>query len=267
MAVELPQPAVSVSVRAPRLSLAACLLLVALAPPDLLAGGPKFVAGVSYFNPAVLGQPIHWAGGQVNYYVDQGPLNSQISNQQATAMVDAAAALWSAVPTAAVSLADAGQLNEDVNGSNIIAASTVIAQPADVTPSAANYPLGIIYDADGTVTNAIFGAGAADPTSCQNNGVMTWLDNIQPDATIAHAIILLNGLCAATPDQLTMMSYRAGARFRPRSRPRLCPGQPRRALQRRSQRPFRMACDAAHQRPLLVGRRRLHSRPLLAAPR
>ncbi|MGA8728786.1 MAG: IPT/TIG domain-containing protein [Terracidiphilus sp.] len=213
MAVELPQPAVSVSVRAPRLSLAACLLLVALAPPDLLAGGPKFVAGVSYFNPAVLGQPIHWAGGQVNYYVDQGPLNSQISNQQATAMVDAAAALWSAVPTAAVSLADAGQLNEDVNGSNIIAASTVIAQPADVTPSAVNYPMGILYDADGTVTNAIFGAGAADPTSCQNNGVMTWLDNIQPDATIAHAIILLNGLCAATPDQLTMMSYQLERAF------------------------------------------------------
>ena len=58
------------------------------------------MAGTSYFNPGVLGQPIHWAGGQVNYYVDQGPLNSSISNQQATAMVDAAAALWSAVSTA-----------------------------------------------------------------------------------------------------------------------------------------------------------------------
>ncbi len=207
MAAELPQPAVSVSVRAPRLSIATCLLLVALAPPDLLAGGPKFVAGVSYFNPAVLGQPIHWAGGQLNYYVDQGPLNSQISDQQATAMVDAAAALWSAVPTAAVTLVDAGQLNEDVSSSNIVAANSVIAQPADVTPSAANYPLGIIFDADGSVTNAVFGAGAADPTSCQNNGVMTWLDNIQSDATIDHAIILLNGLCASTPNQLTMMSY------------------------------------------------------------
>ncbi len=195
----------SVSVRAPRI--AACLLAAAFAPQALLAGGPKFVAGVSNFNPAVLGQPIHWAGGQVRYYVDQGALNSQVSNQQATAMVDAAAALWSAVPTAAVALVDAGQLNEDVSSSNIVAGKAIIAQPADVTPSAANYPLGIIFDADGSVTNAIFGAGAADPTSCQNNGVMTWLDNIQPDATIAHAIILLNGLCAATPDQLNMMSY------------------------------------------------------------
>jgi hypothetical protein len=155
----------------------------------------------------VNGQPVHWSGGQIRYYVDQGPLNSQVSNLQATAMVDAAAALWSAVPTAAVALVDAGQLNEDVSSSNIAAGNAIIAQPADVTPSASNYPLGILYDADGSVTNAIFGAGAADPTSCQNNGVMTWLDNIRPDATIAHAIILLNGLCAATPDQLAMMSY------------------------------------------------------------
>jgi hypothetical protein len=34
------------------------------------AGGPKSVAGTTFFNLAVLGQPIHWAGGQVNYYVD-----------------------------------------------------------------------------------------------------------------------------------------------------------------------------------------------------
>ena len=36
-------------------------------------------------------------------------------------MVDAAAALWSAVPTAGVTLVDAGPLNEDVSGSNIVA--------------------------------------------------------------------------------------------------------------------------------------------------
>jgi len=171
------------------------------------AGGPKYVAGVSYFNPAVLGQPIHWSGGQVNYYVDQGPLNASIGNQQATAMVDAAAALWSAVPTVAVTLTDQGPLNEDVNGTNIAAVNGIITAPADVTPSATNYHLGIIYDADGSVINAIFGAGASDPTSCQNNGVWTWLDTVHPDATIAHGIILLNGLCATTPALVEMMNY------------------------------------------------------------
>lgn len=65
------------------------------------AGGPKYIAGATFFDRAVLGQPVHWSGGQVKYYVDQGPLNATINNQQATAMVDAAAALWSAVPTAA----------------------------------------------------------------------------------------------------------------------------------------------------------------------
>jgi hypothetical protein len=177
------------------------------APTVALAGGPKYVAGVSFFNPGVLGQPIHWAGGQLNYYVDQGPLSNSVSNQQATAMVDAAAALWSAVPTAAVTLTDSGPLNEDVNGANIAAAKGTITAPADVTPSATTYPLGVIYDADGSVTDAIFGTGASQPTSCQNNGVWFWLDNINPDTTVAHGIILLNGLCATSPAMLQMMSY------------------------------------------------------------
>ncbi|MGD0858599.1 MAG: IPT/TIG domain-containing protein [Terracidiphilus sp.] len=190
-----------------RAALALLASLALIAPAAIQAGGPKYVAGVSFFNPGVLGQPVHWAGGQVSYYVDQGPLNSGISNQQATAMVDAAAALWSAVPTAGVTLADQGPLNEDVNGANIAAASGVITQPADVTPAATSYPLGIIYDADGSVIDAIFGVGASDPTSCQNNGVWVWMDNVSPDATIAHGIILLNGLCATNSNLTEMMSY------------------------------------------------------------
>lgn len=187
-----------------------CLLggfLLFMAPMASFAGGPKYVAGASHFNPAVVGQPVLWAGGQVNYYVDQGPLNGQVTNQQATAMVDAAAALWSGVPTAGVTLADKGQLSEDVNGSNILATNGAITQPADVTPGAATYPLGIIYDADGSVLDAIFGQGTSDPGSCQNNGVTVWLDNINPDATIAHAVMVLNGRCATNSNLLAMMNY------------------------------------------------------------
>lgn len=197
-------------------------LLLALVPAATFAGGPKYVAGASYFNPAVLGQPVHWANGQVHYYVDQGALSSTVTNQQATAMVDAAAALWSAVPTAGVTLTDMGSLNENVNGSNItvnaagiavnatgitVNATGQITAPADVTPSATNYPLGVIYDADGSVINAIFGAATSTPATCQDNGVYVWMDNLNTDATIAHAIIILNGLCATTPAMLTMMSY------------------------------------------------------------
>jgi hypothetical protein len=184
------------------------LLPLFFASAIALAGGPKYVAGTGFFNPAVLGVPVHWAGGQVNYSVDQGPLSSSVTNQQATAMVDAAAALWSAVPTAGVTLADKGPLNEDVNASNIeVNSSGTITAPADVTPSAANYPLAVIYDADGSVINAIFGASTSQPDACQNNGVYVWIDNLNPDATIAHGIILLNGLCATNADLLAMMSF------------------------------------------------------------
>ena len=95
-----------------------------LLPSAAVAGSPKYVAGVSYFNSGVLGQPVHWANGQLNYYVDQGPLNASVTNKQATAMVDAAAALWSAVTTAGVTLADKGPLNENVSGSNLTVGGT-----------------------------------------------------------------------------------------------------------------------------------------------
>ncbi len=186
--------------------LLACLTL--FAPALARAGGPKFIAGSSFFNPGLQGQPIHWANGQLNYYVDQGPLNAQVSNQQATAMVDAAASLWSAVPTAAVTLTDKGPLNEDVNGANILVnSSSQITQPSDVTPSATNYPLAIIYDADGSIIDTLFGVTASQPTSCQNNGVWVFMDNLNPDATIAHAVIILNGLCATSTNLLSMMSF------------------------------------------------------------
>jgi hypothetical protein len=181
-------------------------ILPFFAPALLVAGGPRYVAGVSFFNPGVVGQPVHWRGGQVNYYVDQGPLNSSIDNQQATAMVDAAAALWSAVPTAGVTLARMGSLNEDVNGANILSGNQSIAQPSDAAPSAA-YPMAVIYDSDGAVLDAIFGAYTSDPSNCETNGVMAWIDNFNPDATIAHAVLVLNGRCAATPDQVTMMQF------------------------------------------------------------
>ena len=187
--------------------------LLSLAP-SAFAGGPKYVAGATYFDPSVLGQPIHWSGSQIHYYLDQGPLSATVTNQQATAMVDAAAALWSAVPTAAVRLTDAGSLNEDVNSSNIAASPTgQITQPADVTSSAAAYPVGVIYDADGSVIDALYGADASLPVHCENNGVFVWIDNINPDATIAHAIILLNGLCATDANHLAMMSFEVERAF------------------------------------------------------
>jgi len=182
-------------------------LLTLLASVAAWAGGPKYVAGSSYFNPGVLGQPIHWAGGQLHYFVDQGALSSSVSNQQAKAMVDAAAAVWSAVPTAGVTLTDMGSLNEDVSLSSIEASNGQIASPYDVTPQATGYPVGVIFDANGSVIDAIFGTGTSTPSACQYNSVYVWMDNINADTTIAHGIILLNGRCATSANLLAMMSF------------------------------------------------------------
>lgn len=182
-------------------------------PVCLQAGGPKYIAGASFFNPGVMGQPVHWAGGQVDYYVDQGPLTAAINNEQATAMVDAAASLWSAVPTAGIILVRQGSLGEDVSGANIVPGNQSIGQPSDASPSATTLPLAIVYDADGSVLDTIFGAYTSDPSNCQNNGVMAWIDNFNPDATIAHAVMALNGRCATTPNLVSMMQFQLERAF------------------------------------------------------
>ena len=201
-----------------RRSFICVVLLLLLVPPALIAGGPKWVAGTSYFDPAVVGQPVRWANGIVNYYLDQGPLNSQINNQQTATMVDSAAALWSSVATAGVLLHNSGTLAEDVGSANAIAGAAMFGNPtfsapADVAPSATNFPLAVIYDTDGSVINSLFGAGSSDPASCHNNGVFAWVDNFRTNATIAHAVILLNGLCATSPSLVAMMKYEIARAF------------------------------------------------------
>jgi hypothetical protein len=185
------------------------LVLISLVLPASLAGAgvPKFVAGVTTFNSGVLGQPLVWPGGKLTYFVDQGGLNAALPHAQAVAMVDAAAALWSAVPTAAVQLTDGGALAEDVSGGNIAVTNGAITAPADVTPAATGTPVAVIFDADGAVTDALYGSGASNPTSCQLNGVRAWIDNFTPAAALAHGVILINGLCAATEDQEAMLQF------------------------------------------------------------
>jgi len=177
-----------------------------------LAGGPKYVAGVSYFNSAVMGQPVIWPGGQVNYFVDQGPLGP-LSNTQAVAMVDAAAAIWSEVPTAAVNLTDSGSLAEDVNGSNVVAGNGFLYAPADVAPTATSTPVAVIFDSDGSVIDALEGAGASEPDNCSMNSLLVWIDNMSVNANLAHGVIVLNGLCATSANLTAMMRYQLERAF------------------------------------------------------
>jgi hypothetical protein len=171
------------------------------------AGGPRWVAGGSYFNPSALGQPIVWRNGVVNYYTDLGDLSPTVTQVQANAMVAAAAALWSGIPTAGLQISAAGSLAEDVNGSNFYAGPNGLVMPQDVQSAATGTPVGVIYDADGSVLDSLEGTGASDPVGCNGNAVTTVVDNFSKDATIAHALLIVNGLCTADAAHTALVQY------------------------------------------------------------
>lgn len=174
-----------------------------------LAGGPKYVAGSSYFNTSSMGQPITWPLGQVNYYTDQGDLSPILPNAAANAFVANAFAQWTAAPTAALTAINAGQLAEDVNGSNIqVNSSGIVTAPADITPNATQTPVGIVYDYDGSVTDALLGAGAGGSSQCFWNAVYGGDDNFSIEANFSHALVVINGQCALQSSQLTDVEYR-----------------------------------------------------------
>jgi hypothetical protein len=105
---------------------------------------------------------------------------------------------WTSIPTVAVLATRAGQLAEDVSGANVYRNSDgTITMPADILPTATGTPVGIVYDVDGTVTDALLGQGAGDPSECFGNAVFGGLDNFGTDAHFLHGLVVLNGNCVA----------------------------------------------------------------------
>ena len=172
------------------------------------AGGPAFVAGSGY-NAGVEGQALIWASGSILYFTDQGNLSPILSNTQANAFVAAAFTVWTTIPGITLTATSGGQLAEDVNGSNIQTNGYgVVTAPADITPSATSTPVGIVYDYDGTVTDAILGDGAGDIEDCFTNAVYGGPDNFSTTGNIVHSLVVINGICAATTAQLPDVQYR-----------------------------------------------------------
>lgn len=173
------------------------------------AGGPKNVAGVSYFNATMNGQPLIWPGGVVTYYTDQGDLSPILPNASANAFVASAFSLWTSVPTAAVAISSGGQLGEDVNGSNVyVNPDGTITMPADIQPTATGTPVGVVYDYDGSVTDALMGAGAGAASQCFSNAAYGGDDSYGATGTYQHALIVINGQCAQESSQEVDVEYR-----------------------------------------------------------
>lgn len=142
-----------------RLAIAAGIVLLGVLM--CRAGGPKHVAGTSYFDPGVTGRALTWPQGIITYYTDQGNLSPLLSNSSANSFVAGAFSVWTSVSTAAVVANNGGSLAEDVNGTNVtVNADGSISMPADIQPSTVGAPVGIVYDYDGSVTDALLGAGA-----------------------------------------------------------------------------------------------------------
>ncbi|HXJ89434.1 MAG TPA: IPT/TIG domain-containing protein [Candidatus Binatia bacterium] len=173
------------------------------------AGGPKCVAGTSYFDPTTTGQALTWPLGQITYNTDQGDLSPTLPNASANSFVAGAFGVWTSVPTATLTATRAGSLAEDVSGTNVtVNADGTISMPSDVQSTATGTPIGIVYDYDGAVTSALLGAGAGGSSECFFNAVFGGNDSYGPQATYQHALIVINGQCAQQSSQLTDVEYR-----------------------------------------------------------
>ena len=184
-----------------------CLVVIVFSTAS--AGGPRNVAGTTFFDPTTTGQPLVWPLGQVTYYTDQGDLSAYLPNASANAFVADAFSQWTSVPTAALATTWGGQLAEDVSGANVIVnADGSISLPPDVQPTATSKPVGIVYDYDGSVTDALLGSGAGDTSECFSNAVFGGDDNYGAAAVYQHALIVINGQCALQSSQRIDVEYR-----------------------------------------------------------
>jgi hypothetical protein len=130
-------------------------------------------------------------------------------NASANSLVADAFAQWTSVPTAALAATNGGPLAEEVNGSNVLLNSDgTITMPADIQPTATGTPIGVVYDDDGSVTDALMGMGAGDSSQCFSNAVFGGNDSYGTLASYQHALIVMNGQCAQQASQLVDVEYR-----------------------------------------------------------
>src|SRR5947208_2952521 len=183
-----------------RIGIAAVLVLCNVSPA--IAGGPAFVAG-SGFDPSVKGQSITWAGGSVQYFTDIGDLSPVLSGGQADILLDDVFTDWTNIPGTTLAVAPGGHLAEDVNGNNVVSNSDgTYTLPDDIVPTAVNTPVGVLYDFDGQVTDALLGQGAGGIDLCFSNTAYGGPDNFSSDAHLIHALVVINGVCVADTSQI-----------------------------------------------------------------
>jgi uncharacterized repeat protein (TIGR01451 family) len=141
------------------------------------------------------GRPVAWNNSQpISYSVDQGPLGN-LSNADATTLVQTAFQRWAGVDIASISFTPAAPLAQDITGANVLAFLNNL--PAGVNP--------IIFDSDGSVTKMLLG----DPGAAVAFGRPLTVD--ATGTTITSGFVVLNGLYIDgrfNPDDLSVDDYR-----------------------------------------------------------
>jgi len=123
--------------------LAVALLALVAVSADAGAGGPHFVTRN--------GAPWRWTHLPVRFHPDQGGLG-QLDNPTLLRLIDEAFAVWTSVPTAALSAQSAGAMPEDVTVDNYWRYWNTCGD--GLTP--------IIFDSDGRILDAIAGPGSGE---------------------------------------------------------------------------------------------------------
>ena len=177
------------------------------------ASGPRYVTGPPFFTGAA-GRPVVWKQTQLRYSTDPGDLGTLVNHAAADALVESAAGVWN-LPLASIQVSQGTALDEHVSGANVTMTDAGLAWPADVaSTNAANVPVAVVYDTDGSVTETLLGAGSSDPTECAQNAVTQTVDAFDPAGYILHAIVVVNGRCTgAAPEQQLQLQFQLERAF------------------------------------------------------
>lgn len=141
VAPPVAQPA---ALRVTRLvGLAVAVLIGIPAHRDAFAGGPLLVDR---------GVPLRWTtAAPVRLNPDQGPLGD-FSNEEAVALVEEATTPWNDVGTSALRVAVGDDIGRDIEGLDLKQFNALVTRNDGTNP--------VIFDADGSIIDSIFGAGS-----------------------------------------------------------------------------------------------------------
>src|ERR1039458_8950620 len=124
------------------LRLALSVAMIFFFPTLSRTGGPKCVAGATYFDPTSAGIPLVWPQGLISYSTDQGDLGPILPNASAHTFVASAFSQWPPLLAAAVAATGRDQRAENETGTTVFGnGNGPISLPADIQPTATGTPV------------------------------------------------------------------------------------------------------------------------------